>query len=139
MKSKKIEAKVENIYDALKWITSEIQQYFNHLDCLKIELCCEEILSNIIFYAYNDDAKHCYIEIFIFINKNKQQLEITMKDKGKKFNPIIVKRVIVDVKDKIEDIKKGKLGIFFVKKIMNKIVYTRKNNENILKIIKKFY
>ena len=95
-------------------------------DVFNINLVLEEIISNIIFYAFEDDLKH---EIIVEVDYHKNYLEIMIEEDGKAFN-------ILDVpapdhlKADVEDRKIGGLGIHFVKKIMDKIEYKRIGDKN---------
>ena len=94
-----------------------------------ITLTLEEIVSNIIFYGYDDTFEH---EIKININLTKSNALLVIIDDGKPFNPIQV--IEPDLKEGIEARKAGGLGIFFVKRIASKIRYLRKDGENQLTV-----
>ncbi|MDP8217459.1 MAG: ATP-binding protein [Candidatus Theseobacter exili] len=94
-----------------------------------ITLVLEEIVSNIIFYGYDDPFEH---EIKININLTKSNALLVIIDDGKPFNPIQVTEP--DFKKGIEARKAGGLGVFFVKRIASKIRYLRKDGENQLAV-----
>jgi serine/threonine-protein kinase RsbW len=98
---------------------------------LKILTACEEIIVNVIKYAY--PVEKGYIEISI--DNNEGNISIAFADSGIPFNPL--KKEDADVELKIEERKAGGLGIFLVKNIMDDVNYEYKNKNNILTIKKK--
>ena len=98
---------------------------------MNINLVLEEAVSNVIFYAYDDDNKH---EIDIHLTLHNQLLTIVITDDGKPFDPTAIQ--LPDVSLEAEDRPIGGLGIFLISKIMNEVNYTRKDNSNILTLKK---
>lgn len=123
-------SEIENIVEAVnvlahKWqLTEKIVHQLN--------LALEEVISNIIFYAFNDDLEH-YIVIVFSHAKNKIFVNIT--DDGKYFN-ILEAKNDVDIAADIEDRKVGGLGIHILKEIVDDLDYQRKDNQNILRLTK---
>ncbi len=98
----------------------------------KINLAMEEVISNIINYGYNDEEEHI---INIKASFSKDVLKITIEDDAKAFNPLDHKDT--DNMDKpIEEREIGGLGIFFIKKMMDRVEYRHESNHNILIIEK---
>jgi anti-sigma regulatory factor (Ser/Thr protein kinase) len=98
---------------------------------MNINLVLEEAVSNVIFYAFEDELKH-EIKISISLKDNLLTIEIT--DDGKPFDPTSLKQP--DISLDAEDRPIGGLGIFLISKIMNEVHYTRKNENNILTLYK---
>lgn len=98
---------------------------------MNINLVLEEAVSNVIFYAFEDELKH-EIKISISLKDNLLTIEIT--DDGKPFDPTSLKQP--DISLEAEDRPIGGLGIFLISKIMNEVHYTRKNENNILTLYK---
>lgn len=99
----------------------------------KINLCLDELVTNTISYGFNDNKEH---EIIIELNlNNDNEIQIIIIDDGIEFNPL--KAEAPDLDSELEDKKLGGLGIYFVKKFMDKVDYFREGNKNILKLIKK--
>lgn len=96
-----------------------------------MNLALEEAISNIIFYAFDDDKTH---EIEIFININKHKLSIQIIDDGKPFDPRKSKEP--DIHLPAEEREIGGLGIFLIGKIMDKLDYKREKEKNILTLEK---
>jgi anti-sigma regulatory factor (Ser/Thr protein kinase) len=90
-------------------------------------LALEEVVSNIILYAYADEDEH---EIEVGMGINQDQLIFKVKDDGKAFNPL--KNPDPDVCKPFEEREIGGLGIYIVKNLMDELEYLRDNEKNIL-------
>jgi len=97
-----------------------------------MELSLVEVCVNIIKYAY--PKRKGYIYLKSWIEKNKIFFEI--KDHGIPFDPRSIKKP--DISEIIEKQKKGGLGVFLIRKLMNNVDYHRKDGQNIL-IMSKSY
>lgn len=94
---------------------------------LNLNLVLEELVTNIIFYGYNDTNEH---EINILLSYHDKTVQIQIEDDGKEFNPLLY--IEPDTGLALDDRKIGGLGIHFVRKIMDDITYTRSDNKNIV-------
>lgn len=99
---------------------------------MNLNLVMEELVSNVIFYAYPKGSKNSFSVEFTI---NNDIIEIILSDSGVPFDPTIAKEA--DITLSAEERPIGGLGIFLVKKIMDTVVYERKNDKNILKMTKK--
>ena len=100
---------------------------------MNINLVLEEVISNIIFYGFDDKKEHLINIDFI---KENMILKIVITDVGYAFDPLSTKEF--DGADKpVEEREVGGLGIHFVRTLMDQIEYTRLDNKNILTLIKK--
>ncbi len=91
-----------------------------------INLVLEEIITNIIFYAFDDNSDH---KILIEAKLLSNDLEILIEDDGKAFN-LLEAPAPTDLNAGIEDRNIGGLGIHFIKSLMGNIDYKRENNKN---------
>jgi len=99
----------------------------------EFNLVLEEMITNIIFYAYKDKREH---EIEICLSNHGKRIIIELIDDGIPFDPIKAE-LPVDVDKPLEDRKIGGLGIHLVKKLMDKVSYSREDDKNILTLEKK--
>ncbi|MDR0678486.1 MAG: ATP-binding protein [Holosporaceae bacterium] len=99
-----------------------------------IALILDEIITNVINYAYPDGKEH---EFNLEINKNENHIAIKLIDSGIPFDPLI--RMDPDVTSSIEERKVGGLGIFIVKQLSEIVEYSRINNRNQLSITVAIY
>ena len=98
---------------------------------LNLNLVLEELITNIIFYGYDDTNEH---EINIHFSYDDKIVQIQIEDDGKEFNPLSYAEPDTDLS--LDDRKIGGLGIHFVRKIMDDITYIRSDNKNILTLKK---
>lgn len=97
----------------------------------KICIVIDELLNNIISYAYKDSKEHI-VDINIKLTGEKLVIEIT--DDGFPFNPIVMPPP--DTKLGLEERELGGLGIHLVRNIMDDYQYKRSKGENIIVLIK---
>lgn len=98
----------------------------------RIVLAVDEACTNIIRHAYkNINTKP--IEVSIIQNKNK--FEVVITDYGKPFDPNSIKNP--DVKDYLKNYKKGGLGMFLMRSLVDDVEYRRDEGEkNVVRLIK---
>jgi anti-sigma regulatory factor (Ser/Thr protein kinase) len=97
-----------------------------------ISLCLDELITNIISYAFHDKAKHT-IEVQFHLKEH--ELKLVFIDDGIAFNPEL-KEDPVHLKHSVEERPIGGLGIYLVKKLMDIIKYRRVEDKNILTLTK---
>lgn len=100
---------------------------------MNINLVLEEIITNIIFYGYEDDLEH---RINIEFRKSAKEIIITIIDDAKAFD-ISETKEFGDLDKNAEERNIGGLGIHFVKTLMDKVEYRREEDKNILMLWKK--
>jgi serine/threonine-protein kinase RsbW len=127
---------IENRVEELTSLAEKIDEMAEDWDlslalAMNINLVIEEAVSNIIFYAFNDNNKH---EIRISISLNDKMLTIKITDSGMPFNPLLQQQP--DISLPAEERPVGGLGIFLMSQIMDEINYTRQKNQNILTLQK---
>ncbi|MBT3254661.1 MAG: SpoIIE family protein phosphatase [Candidatus Marinimicrobia bacterium] len=98
-----------------------------------IKIVVDELISNIIKYAYTDEDEH-EIEILISLGDNSLQLEIS--DDGIPFDQVQAAPKI-DKDQSIDERQIGGLGIHLVKKLVDEMEYQRTAGKNIIRILKK--
>lgn len=120
---------------------------YSFLDCLikdiglekkihtNVLVACEEIFVNVSMYAYKHLDEPGNVTVKFLYDKGNNKICITFIDEGIKFDP--TKASFADTTSSVKDRKIGGLGIFLVKKIMDKMEYEYAGNQNILKLTKK--
>ena len=98
---------------------------------MRVNLVFDEILTNIISYAYQDDAPH---EIVIGVELTPTTLVVNIEDDGIPFNPFA--REEPDTSLSIEERDVGGLGIHLVKNVMDEATYHRRQDANLLVLSK---
>jgi anti-sigma regulatory factor (Ser/Thr protein kinase) len=120
MKELVIEAKLENLDTVLDFVAELPPQ---------VTIAVEEIFVNIVHYAYTPETGSVTIRMSV-----QEDIVIEFEDSGKPYNPL--EKEDPDIKASAEEREVGGLGIFMVKKIMDKVEYRREGNKNILTISK---
>jgi serine/threonine-protein kinase RsbW len=96
-----------------------------------VNLALDEVVTNIIRYAYDDGRKH---SIVIRLALEDGVLSAQVEDDGRAFNPLEMPPP--DITASIEDRPIGGLGIHLVRSVMNSVEYRREDGRNML-IMKK--
>ena len=102
---------------------------------MELNLAVEELFTNIVFYAYDDQEQH-EIEI-LFEHPETGCVLITLSDDGKAFNPLENPTGDNLVKS-LEEREIGGLGIHLVRKMVSHIEYKRLDGRNILLLTRNF-
>jgi|AntRauTorcE11898_2_1112593.scaffolds.fasta_scaffold01620_3 serine/threonine-protein kinase RsbW len=130
------ELKIINDIDEISALATEIERLgeqwkLSGAMVTNINLVIEEAVSNIIFYAFDDQKTH---EIKIWLSLNNKLLTVIIIDDGKPFDP--TKTKVPDIDLPAQDREVGGLGIFLIGKIMDSFTYQRNDNNNILTLKK---
>jgi sigma-B regulation protein RsbU (phosphoserine phosphatase) len=96
-----------------------------------IKLVIDDLLNNVISYAYHDDDEHS-IDIQVELSSDRIALRIT--DDGHPFNPFGDINVMTG--GGVEDREIGGLGIHLVKNLMDEVSYTRRTDMNVIVLVK---
>ncbi len=96
-----------------------------------VRLALEEVVSNIINYGCEDNYEH---QISIEMNLQGETLTMKIKDDGKPFNPLEVKST--NLEKPFDEREIGGMGIYIVRKLMDKILYKREEGNNVLQLTK---
>ena len=99
---------------------------------MNLNLVMEEMVSNVIFYAYPQEAD---AEIELLAKSDGKELTFVLTDQGREFDPTAKEDADPNVNPAEREI--GGMGIFIVKNIMNKVTYQRLEGKNLLTMTKK--
>src|SRR6185295_7891269 len=92
-----------------------------------LKVALDEILTNVISYAYADGGEHSIITRFAL---EQGELTVEVEDGGRPFNPLNAPEA--DTKQSLEERPIGGLGIHLVRKLIDELQYRRQNDRNIL-------
>lgn len=132
--SRKMAIVLENKLEELSVLTQILQVFLRPYQMpsatlYALELTLEEILVNIVSYAYEDDTPH---EIEFKVEVDENMIAMKFIDDGAPFNPLTVKKA--DTQQPLMERGVGGLGINVVRKMRDMMEYQRKNDKNILRI-----
>lgn len=91
---------------------------FSPNDVYAVQTAVDEACSNIIDHAYAGENKG---EIFIKVTETDKTLKIVLRDQGEPFDPEDVPEP--DISSALESRKERGLGIFFMQKLMDEVVF----------------
>lgn len=92
---------------------------------MKLQLAIEEIVTNVIFYAYPQGVS---ADITLTAESAGKELTLVLSDSGKPFDPTAKEDPDLDVNPM--DREQGGMGILIVKNIMNEVTYRRLGETN---------
>ena len=90
-----------------------------------VDLVLEELITNIIKYAYDDDKTH---EIRVRVALEAEYVVVQIEDDGRPFNPL--EAPAADVHKPLEDRPIGGLGLHLVRQMTEHMDYRRIGNKN---------
>lgn len=132
--TKKYEAKIDELQDVLDSNEENLMMRGAKMkNVMAINVAVEEIFVNVCYYAY-EGIENKGVEISCSFDDDVEK--ITFIDEGIPFNPL--ERRDPDVNISAEERNIGGLGIYMVKKTMDKCDYERKDGKNIFSISKNF-
>jgi sigma-B regulation protein RsbU (phosphoserine phosphatase) len=98
----------------------------------KVNVIFDELLTNIVYYAYRDQAEH---DIKIRVELSASLLRLTIEDDGVPFNPFRVEAP--DTSLSMEEREVGGLGIHLIRNMMDEVSYQRRIDRNLVTLVKK--
>ena len=138
MKEITVDATMDNVEKVIQFVCNPLKELdFNKKSIMHVRLACEEILVNIVSYAYEDDSQNTNktMKVKYEIIEDNKEVRIVFEDSGIPFNPLENKDPDITLKG--SERKPGGLGIYMTKKIMDDIQYEYTENKNILTVRKK--
>lgn len=127
--------KIQNTYSEIEQVCTEVNTLaknnsFSEQLIFCLNVCLEEMLTNIVKYGYDDKSSH---EIEVRLEIANEIITLTIIDDGHEFNPLTAEHPDMDTDIKHRQV--GGIGIFLTCKMSNKMTYVRKEDKNILKIL----
>ena len=128
----KVPARIEQTDTILDFIDTLLTPYKSD-NKTQIGIAAEEVFVNIANYAYpsNDNGS---VSVVCAVGGSPRFVSISFIDNGIPFNPL--NKPDPDINAPFEEREEGNLGIFMVKKLMDSVVYTYKNNQNVFTFYK---
>jgi len=130
--------RLPNSFDALSTAADETTSFLEARAAppgavFAANLAIEELVTNIIKYGYDDTAAH---EIVIQLAVNDSELRIEISDDGHEFNPFDQPEPDTSLPAGERPI--GGLGIHFVRNMLDRCGYARRDGWNVVTLTKKF-
>jgi serine/threonine-protein kinase RsbW len=136
MAKRRTSFKLKNTASELDTLCQNLTQFGDSLGLTKkcvfqINLALDELFTNIVTYAYPDDADH-WIKFALSLENGT--IVIRVEDSGIPFDPASVNKP--DQANTVEDCPVGGLGIHLIRKLVDDVEYRRKGKKNILTLKK---
>lgn len=132
MKTLKVKSELAHLEKIRSFIKKNLKEYsLSEEDHFRIELSLVEICTNIMRYAYPRKTGDILLKTWHW----DAVIYWEVRDNGVPFDPTQLKDW--DIKEMISREKKGGLGIFLARKLMDGFSYRRDNDQNILTISKR--
>lgn len=96
-------------------------------DVSAINLAADEILTNVILYAFDDREKH---DIRVRASLDGGALSLVIEDDGRPFDPSALPAPRIDAT--LEERPVGGLGIHIARRLMHEMSYARRDGRNVL-------
>lgn len=114
----------------------EIEQHLrslgaDHAALAGIEVAMDELLTNIVLYAYRDGQAH---EIVVHVDVPDARLRIEIRDDGTPFDP--TRAEPPDLEADLDDRPLGGLGLHIVRTVFETVAYERMGGWNVLALTK---
>jgi serine/threonine-protein kinase RsbW len=97
----------------------------------QVNLALDEILTNVISYAFPDGAPH---DILVHLAVSRGELTVHVEDDGRAFNPLEI--APPDLHAPLADRSIGGLGMHLVRQVVDGLEYRREQGKNVL-VLKK--
>jgi len=131
MKKLTVKASIDNLDEVLDFVNENLERRNCPLALRhQIDTAVDEVFMNIAHYAYK--PAEGYVVIYI---STEEEILIRFEDTGEPYNPL--EQAAPDLGKPLMERKIGGLGIFMIKQLMDKVVYTRAGNKNVLIMTKK--
>lgn len=115
----KIESRTEHLIVVREFVSEAAQRFgFTDDEISKIALAVDEACTNVIKHAYKFDPSR---SITITVSGRNGTFEVRIEDTGRQFNPAQIQPP--DMKEYLTHYRKGGLGMYLMKSLMDKVEY----------------
>lgn len=129
---KKINASTQNLSEVREFVSRHAEKHgFTSRQVADVQLAVDEACTNIIKHAYNYDASK---ELSIELEFDDEKMNVTLTDQGIGFDVERYKKP--DLKKQIARKKRGGMGVYLIRNLMDEVNYYAESRENVLRMIK---
>lgn len=128
-----VEATTDHLAEVRNFVAKHAEACgFTKKQSSDIRLAVDEAFTNIIEHAYKNNKNK---KIELEFECNGKQLRISLLDSGNSFCEKDYKKP--DVKERIKQKKRGGVGVYLIKELMDEVNYNRRDNFNEIRMIKR--
>lgn len=127
-----VNASTENLVAIRNFVAQQAQVHgISETTIDEIRLAVDEAFTNIVKHAYNFDANQ---QVSLKTGVEHGSFWISICDRGKPYDPETYTEP--DIAQRIKDGKRGGVGVYLIKKLMDKVEYRSIGLKNEIKLIK---
>jgi len=127
-----VKASTKHLAKVRDFVAAHAEQIgLNPKDVSEIRLAVDEAYTNIIKHAYKNDP---HKKVNIEIGSDGEQLWISLMDQGSGFDPNTYNEP--DLMKRIKEKKRGGMGVYLIRKLMDQVQYNRKGQTNEIRMVK---
>lgn len=127
-----IPSQTKRLSDVREFISALAKEHgFGDDDINKISIAVDEACTNIIKHGYNYSPDN---KIDVSVVRTGNNFEITITDSGKQFDPKAIQTP--DMNDYFQHYRHGGLGVYLMKRIMDKVEFNLQSDKNVLRMTK---
>jgi len=133
-----LELRLRNDVSELGRLVEEVEGFADRVgigmkELLALQLTLEELFMNVVNHAFSDRGEHHFcVRVAL---SDERELTVTFDDGGVSFDPT-AGAPNADTVSPLEDRKVGGLGIHMVRQYADKLAYERRNQRNLLTLVK---
>ena len=132
------ELKLSACDENMRTVLEQVEQMLEQTSCdemtqMQIVMAAEELFVNIAHYAYGGEPGEAVLTMKVM--QEPERFHMTFRDRGIPYNPLEHKDP--DITLPAEEREIGGLGIFLIKKTMDKMEYEYRDGWNVLSIEKR--
>lgn len=128
-----VQASTEHLAKVRDFVAKHASEFgFKKQEVADIRLAVDEAYTNIIKHAYKNDKKK---SVDIELGYNSNEFWISLLDTGDAFDPSNYSRP--DVRKKIKEKKRGGVGVYLIKKLMDNVEYHTEGAVNEIRMTKR--
>lgn len=129
----KIYASTAYLADVRSFVAEHANRFgFNDREVSNLRLAVDEACTNIIKHAYDYDEDQM---VEITVSFEHDQIQISLIDHGEAFDPDTYSKP--DLKKQMKKKKRGGVGVYLIRKLMDEVNYLKTKNGNEIRMIKK--
>lgn len=128
-----MQASTKHLAEVRDFVAEHASEFgFGSQEISDIRLAVDEAFTNIIKHAYKDDGQQ---SVKVSLGHNSETFWISLFDSGKSFSLTDYKEP--DIKEKIKQKKRGGVGVYLIKKLMDDVEYLHEGPQNEIRMTKK--
>jgi anti-sigma regulatory factor (Ser/Thr protein kinase) len=122
-----LSSRLDEVRRADAWLRAALLPHASEAVLHDLALVLEEVLTNVIRHGYGVEAEG-RIDLFAEVRDGRLRLEV--RDQARPFDPLDAAPPDLDADPRERPV--GGLGIYLVRKLMDRVEYRRREDENVL-------